>query len=297
MSETRCVRRVFYCFLHTLSSRIIKMSLSTIVEKVRKGVIHIEYFSNNKKNEKIASGSGFMTHNFLVTNFHVFKSVQDSWVVLSSHPNPNDDRNNRTQVEMSYADFKQCLRDSSDDNHNDYAILEIPRLLVELDLYQFELLPPKSKKIGEPIALLGFPFEQQNLVCHSGTISSFYKKGDTNVIQIDASVNNSNSGGPLIDCETGEVLGIITRKGTGLSDMFDKLVSCFDQNIAFLDSRSGGVFISGIDPLKAFVDAQQQMKSLAKEIKRSANVGIGYAFSIDPVISQIDILRDDGDVI
>lgn len=262
------------------------MSLSSTVEKVRSGVIHIEYYLNN---ERIASGSGFMSHGFLVTNFHVFKSNLDTTVILSSHLNQNDNKADRKKIKMSYEEFKSYLLGHSDENNNDYAILKIPSL-IDLELYQFELLSPINKKIGEPVALLGFPFEQKNLVCHSGTISSFYESGVASVIQIDASVNNSNSGGPLIDCETGEVLGIITRKGTGLSRMFDELLSVFDQNITYLNTANGMISLGGVNPIEALIVGQRQMKSLAEEIKRSANVGIGYAFSIDPVISDIERL-------
>ena len=49
------------------------------------------------------------------------------------------------------------------------------------------------------------------------------KSNGVDIIQLDASVNSSNSGGPLIHPESGDVFGIITRKATGLTDMFDEL--------------------------------------------------------------------------
>ena len=39
--------------------------------------------------------------------------------------------------------------------------------------------------------------------------------------------------------------------------------------------------LGGFDPVAAFEAGQNQMKALSKEIERSANVGIGYAISIN----------------
>jgi len=129
--------------------------------------------------------------------------------------------------------------------------------------------------------ILGFPFEHENLTCHFRRISSFYKKGLTNVIQIDASVNQSNSGGPLVAVKTGKVIGIVSRKGIGLLKIFDELLNIFDHNVKVLSVIQGSVAISGVDLVCALISGQNQMKTLAKEIGRSSNVGIGYAFSIE----------------
>lgn len=78
-----------------------------------------------------------------------------------------------------------------------------------------------------------------------GIISSFYKSRMVDIIQIDGSVNASNSGGQLIDLETSEVIGIITRKATGLTQMFNELRSIIQENIQFLHHQNsqGAMFI------------------------------------------------------
>ena len=72
------------------------------------------------------------------------------------------------------------------------------------------------------------------MVCHTGIISSFTKSGIVDMIQIDASVNSSNSGGPLIDPKTEKVIGIITRKAAGLTKVFSELRSILQENIKLL---------------------------------------------------------------
>jgi S1-C subfamily serine protease len=104
---------------------------------------------------------------------------------------------------------------------------------------------------------------------------------DNHVIQLDASVNQSNSGVPLLDGETGQVLSMVTRKGTGPSNLFDELLSVFDKNVTALSAATGMIGLGSVDPIAAIIAGQRQMKALASEIQRSANVGIGYAFSVE----------------
>lgn len=256
--------------------------ITELVASVRSGVIHIEFHLNGRR---VASGSGFMARGLLVTNHHVFLGPQDAMVVLGWQP--DQDVASRQEIRLPYRSFASCLVTGAEENSFDFAILNIPALK-ESALHQFEVVLPSSKHIGDQILILGFPLEHQNLVAHVGFISSFYRSGLANVIQLDASVNQSNSGGPLLDIGTGQVLGIVTRKGTGLSRAFDELLAVFDKNIAVMTAASAGgsVKLMGIDPLGALIAGQNQMKSLAKEIIRSANVGIGYAFSSEHILSD-----------
>lgn len=256
------------------------MSIPELVANVRSGVVHIEFHMWGKR---IASGTGFMARDFLVTNHHVFLGPRDSTVILAWQP--TQDPSSRTEVQMNYASFAAYLVTGSDQNNYDFAVLKIPALL-QHRLFQFDLVSPTAKRVGEQVVVLGFPLEHRNLVCHLGTISSFYTSGSAKVIQLDASVNQSNSGGPLLDPETGQVLGIVTRKGTGLSILFDELLSVFDKNVKALEAAKGIIGLGPVDPVAAIIAGQHQMKALAGEIQRSANVGIGYAFSAEHLLAD-----------
>jgi len=256
------------------------MNIPELVAKVRSGVIHIEFHMWGKR---IASGTGFMASNLLITNHHVFLGHRDSTVVLAWQP--TQDPASRNEVQMPYANFAACLVTGSDQKNYDFAVLKIPEL-EQKGLFQFDLVPPNEERIGEQVVVLGFPLEHRNLVCHLGTISSFYTSGPARVIQLDASVNQSNSGGPLLDAKTGHVLGIVTRKGTGLSRLFDELLSVFDKNVKALEAAKGLIGLGPVDPIAAIITGQHQMKTLAAEIQRSANVGIGYAFSVEHLLAD-----------
>lgn len=258
-------------------------NIPQLISRIRSGVIHIEFHLNKTR---VASGSAFMAHGLLLTNHHVFLGPPQSTVVLAWQP--SQDPSSRTEVRMSYPDFANCLVTGSDQRNYDFAALRIPQLQ-NSGLHQFNLVSPVNKQVGESVLVLGFPLEHRNLVCHQGTISSFYPSGPVSVIQLDASVNQSNSGGPLIDPNTGDVIGIVTRKGTGLTGLFDELLAVFDQNVTALKASTGMIGLGTIDPIAALIAGQNQMKALAGEIQRSANVGIGYAFSIEHILSDATI--------
>jgi hypothetical protein len=157
------------------------------------------------------------------------------------------------------------------------------------DTYQFILDKTRGQRISDRVAFLGFPFEHLNLTCHVGIISSFYESGPAKIIQLDASVNPSNSDGPLIDQNTGEVLGIVTRKATGLIKGFEQLRETLRQNIAAIQAvtNSGmAANFGGIDLLPTLQAGQSQMLVTLREIERQANVGIGYAISIEHLLAD-----------
>lgn len=256
------------------------MTFAPLIRTVRSGVVHIEF---RRQGQRIASGSGFLSKGLLITNNHLFRGPPDCTVALGIQP--TQDPRSREEVIIPYQTFARALVSGSDERNFDFAILRLPELQAEAR-HNFELRAPTDVSIGDPVLVLGFPLEHRNLVCHAGAISSLYSSGPTNVIQLDASVNQSNSGGPLVDPSNGNVLGIVTRKATGLSGLFDQILAAFDQNISALNGVKGHMNISGFDPAMPMIHAQHQMKALSQEIQRSANVGIGYAFSSEHVLSN-----------
>lgn len=74
----------------------------------------------------------------------------------------------------------------------------------------------RSMMAGANVAYLGYPYGKRELetVKVSATIvsSKILTPSGTRTLQIDSSVNDGNSGGPLVDFETGKVVGIITGR-------------------------------------------------------------------------------------
>ena len=199
------------------------MIIQDIIKKVRSGVCKIEFFENGKI---VNSGSGFLYKGKLITNSHVFHpegmtfSSDMKLVIIFG-----DDK----KINLTLNDL--VLKIGSDEKNADFAIYELSGLE---NKFNFELGNLDDVNEGDEVLILGFPFDAEYLTTHHGRVSALFKDLDIEKIQIDASVNQGNSGGPLMHLATEKVIGIVTRKQSGLTKDFDDLLQSFSANIAVL---------------------------------------------------------------
>jgi hypothetical protein len=131
-----------------------------------------------------------------------------------------------------------------------------------------------------------------NITCHAGYISSLFEKNGVSNIQIDGSVNGGNSGGPLLEMTSGRVIGIVTRSHVGfVAEQFKSLIGALHQNVTVLNNQTATMRLGGIDVFQAVSASQVAMIEIAKSLRRSANVGIGYAFSSSHIREAVPRLR------
>ena len=236
----------------------------------------------HKKNDKfISAGTGFKCENYIITNNHVYNPTNSDEIIIQF----KTDNGIGISLQKKYTsqEFISLLKDGMNKDSWDFAILEdshfseIPNLKLSNEQKEIE--------IGQKCIFLGFPFSSNYLTIHEAIISAKYTNQKNNVkyIQLDASVNGGNSGGPLIEIDSQEVVGIITLKKTGFSERFRALNESYKSNIKLFEKQSGGVSISGIDPIESFKVIQNQLSVLGKEMERSSNVGIGFAFELNEV--------------
>jgi serine protease Do len=93
---------------------------------------------------------------------------------------------------------------------NDVAVVRVPALA---DKTPMKLATKRKAELGDQVIALGSPLALQNTVT-TGIISGVNRNLAIDpytyhhVYQIDAPITHGNSGGPLLDAKTGEVLGI-----------------------------------------------------------------------------------------
>lgn len=259
------------------------MGLVELIATVRSGVVKLTL---ERDRQVLGNATGFLVAGGLVTCSHTLPLDNCDTVVIGF--DDQDDEVETGTIRLDARDVADMVRAKSDERENDYAFVACTEKEFE-HRHKFEFVDSGVLEVGQQVAFLGFPFGSGHLTAHVGYISSLRKNGDFTVIQIDGSINNGNSGGPVLDLTTGKVAGLVTRSETGLiQEAFDTLLGSFDRNLLFIKQRTRrGLHVGGVDPVEAAEVTQTQLRQLAQHIRRSANVGIGFAFSTDALAGEL----------
>lgn len=194
--------------------------LPETIARIKPSIVVVGTFDRLRSPAFQLRGTGFAVGNGLtiVTNAHVLPPAsdgerQEALVVLVRDGNEVRQRN--VSVETI-------------DKDHDLALLR----LSGASLPPLTIRPPDSVREGQAIAFTGFPIGGvlgYSPVTHRGVISAItpivlpggnsgelneksirrLRSGSYQVFQLDATAYPGNSGGPMYDAETGEVLGII----------------------------------------------------------------------------------------
>jgi serine protease Do len=167
--------------------------LKTIIHESQKFVVSIEVETLDGK----VTGSGFLYNNKgdIITNAHVAGDASSVTIKMADT-----------------AIYEGMVIGRSD--ATDVALIRVPELA---NKNPFEVMKDKNFEVGDEVIALGSPLGLQNTattgiisgVDRDFTIDGYEYKG---VYQISAPISPGNSGGPLLDMKTGEVLGINSAK-------------------------------------------------------------------------------------
>jgi len=204
--------------------------------------------------EGSSRGTGFIIDpsGIVVTNNHVVTGNATLKVHLSGEDKP---------VNAKVLGVSEC---------SDLAVIDL-----EGDGYPYLEWSNEAPKVGLEVRAAGFPLGDPEYTLTSGIISKAEAAGDTNwasvehVVEHDANIQPGNSGGPLVDAETGKVVAVNYAGGdvggTGTSQFF-AIASDLAQPLveqlkegdvdslgingqAVYDSELGiaGIWVSGVD--------------------------------------------------
>ncbi|WHX26997.1 trypsin-like peptidase domain-containing protein [Virgibacillus halodenitrificans] len=165
-----------------------QLDLKTIIHEAEKSVIQIE--GQNDFNTITGSGFLFNDKGDIITNAHVIRDADVLYV--------------RTANAQIYPAAVVGIGEEKD-----VAVIRVPQLADQ----NLNVEENSTVEIGDEVIALGSPHGFQNTVTLgiiSGTDRNFSVDGFDyeNVYQISAQITHGNSGGPLIDRETGKVIGI-----------------------------------------------------------------------------------------
>lgn len=209
---------LFLCALLTFPAQAVEKSA---VSQARNGVVRI---LSVQPDGSANVGSGFAVgeagkpSSVFVTNQHVTAGAAAVYILLDDEWNASPEPETSFQIDAEHSVRCDVVYESG--GYPDYAILRAERVVTERTA--LSIMPASLAEPGEPIYALGFPGASDQVTNNynaavdavtvtTGTISrmAHMEETDTDVIQIDATINHGNSGGPLIT-EEGYVIGLNT---------------------------------------------------------------------------------------
>ena len=237
----------------------------------------------NERGVCVDTLTGFKVGSFLVTSQQAFciekaHKVQIKFVDF-------DANTLSASMKIPYAEFTQELRIGVVQDSGHYAVFNI-------DFSEFKNIPglalseQRSLSIGSSVASLGFSCGYSNLSLKSGIISSvFADRNGIRFLQFDGQVAHGNSGSPIVNPATMEVVGIVNRRSTPASNAYHQLKENIAANLNELKRVEAVVKFGDIDPIQVLIVNQNQLKLLANVIYKHSSTSIAQAVMLDGIIS------------
>ena len=215
------------------------------VSQARNGVVRIlavQPDGSANVGSGFAVGEAGKPSSVFVTNQHVTAGAAAVYILLDDEWNASPEPEISFQLDAEHSVRCDVIYESG--GYPDYAILRAERVVTER--VALSVMPASLAEPGEPIYALGFPGASDQVTNNynaavdavtvtTGTISRMAHMEETNtdVIQIDATINHGNSGGPLIT-EEGYVIGLNTygmQENIFLAVRVDYVISRLDNLI------------------------------------------------------------------
>jgi hypothetical protein len=238
------------------------------------------------------SVTGFKYGHFIITDDMVYKIDRASEVQISFME--EDGVTVKASIKITEKDFKSRIVRGIKESIPGFA-------LIDVDFPQFDGIPSlklsskKNASVATPIAVIGHQMEHNNIAIKTGIISSYSKQNGTKYIQFDAAIDRGNSGSPLIDVETGEVIGIVGHRLASIIDGHKKMMQIINNNLVMLKNAEGKIQFQDIDPIQVLIANQNQIKHIAKEFYKTASIMYGFALDINLVSEYFDMTEFDKD--
>ena len=221
-----------------------------------------------------SSGSGFsyVSDRLVVTNHHVIEPHLASGVNIVA------------VTEAGVALPAQLVVWARNDQA-DFAVLELQE---DLPAGRVVLQPAQSPNTarGARVLFSGFPHGMPDLLVHEAIVSAPLA---AHAFYVDGSVNGGNSGGPIVDAATGELVGIVTQRrfmgGSSLEVLAPQIAQLSSQCAAI--ANRGSAEIMGINFGDFAAMMAQGLGAISQVIHANANSGIGIGFHIQFVNTKL----------
>jgi len=245
-----------------------------IWRKAHRSIAEVSFYTRNKI--RIVSLTGFKFKNYLVT---------DGYVKGISHYDHVEIRFvGRDGKTLNRNEFERHLVVGLNDQLPNIVLISLP-FDVFNQVPDLDLCEECHTEIGEPIAVIGYQLNQDNLTIKQGLVSSYYPSEGVKYLQVDATIRHGNAGSPVISLEKGKVIGLIGHKLTEVSQSYKRLKDIMNNNLQLLKGYQGRYNMDDIDPIQVLIANQNQIKYITKELYRITSMGVGYALPSSHIYS------------
>ena len=260
-----------------------------IWKKCQESVCQLNFYST--EGIKLLSMTGFKAYgDFLITDDYLYKIYKAADVVLRFVD--SDGYTEKACVKMSMDELKKRIIKDIDNKSDGFVAININFDDLK-SIPSLKLSKNKSVDIGQPIALLGYQLEQDNLSIKTGIVSSAFKQNNgLKYLQINSGIKQGNSGSPLINTETGEVIGIIGHKLASITKSHKRMKQIINNNLAILKKSQGKFNVEEIDPIQVLIANQNQIKHITNEIYKTTTMTTGFALDISYVHNLFEDFTD-----
>lgn len=243
------------------------VSCKEIVNSIKKNVVRIEISVQGKE----GNGSGIVIdkEGTLVTCEHI---VRPNGLIPDSLRVTKDGESYETEIVRL-------------DRNRDIALLRVIGIQGKCSFKKYN-----DVEIGDEGFVLGYPLGITHLTVLPCVVSAKGKHLVSGfpykLIQIDARVNRGNSGGPVLDSNKGEVIGITSMKYIPFLLSVEELQRYVRKIPRAPESARGGIRFGGVDWWTFFNYVNESVNRLADALMM-VQVGIGWVIPSDLILDNL----------
>lgn len=267
------------------------MHLASLWKKCHASICSVHYM--NKDGIRGVISTGFKINHFIITDDYNYKLENFSEVQIFFVA--EDGITLTASKTLSYADFTRHILNAAIEDHQGFLVIDaafeefkdIPSLEIEKD---------STRRFGDPIAVMGYRYDQCNLFIMGGIISSQYYLNNHHLIEIDTTVRQGCSGAPLLHAETGKVIGIVGYRLASMQRSYNQLIKIINDNIKMLKEAEGKITIQEIDPIQVLTANQNQIKHMVRLFFKATDVRTAVAYDVQHLVDYLHEMHLDGEV-
>ncbi len=228
--------------------------------------------------------SGFRYRDYIISDFCTDEIEKADNVQIDF---PSDDPPLRSwSLRIPIDEFRNRIK--GEEKEYPSGILVLP---VKTDEFRFVTSVSYSRQspaaIGTPVAIFSYSNQINRLYMKTGMVSSYIRIKGEEFILVESSIEQGNSGSPLVNATNGKVIGVMADCFLSPYKKHKELKMIIDQNIRILKNATGKWPHGNIDPVQVLTANQYMIKHLARDIYLSSQRNYGVAVPIERVSRYI----------